>query len=114
MKKPDTTKPMKPSAAPGDPTPINISPEEGDKLRECAAKSGRTVADFVRDLIQQGTAKLEDSRIIALPCPFCHQADMLEIMTWTSERRDGTEYNGSAIKCHRCEAIAPANAWAGR
>jgi hypothetical protein len=39
---------------------------------------------------------------------------MLEIITWNSERHDGTEYQGDAVKCCRCEAIAPVDAWAGR
>ncbi len=44
-------------------------------------------------------------------CPFCRLSDQLEAINWTSERNDGSEFIGEAVKCHRCEAIAPLSAW---
>ncbi len=41
------------------------------------------------------------------PCPFCGRRDKLVMIDWTHERPDGTEYNGDAVKCDRCDAIAP-------
>ena len=45
------------------------------------------------------------------PCPFCQRADLLEEIHWSNEREDGTEFDGPAIRCNRCDAIAPAAAW---
>jgi hypothetical protein len=44
-------------------------------------------------------------------CPFCRQSDRLETIDWSSERQDGTEYVGEAVRCNRCDAIAPVPAW---
>lgn len=44
-------------------------------------------------------------------CPFCRLADMLEIIGWSTERNDGSEYIGPAVRCNRCDAIAPKAAW---
>lgn len=102
-----------PAAAPADnQTPINITTDEGKQLRECAAKTGQTIAQFVRKAVVERLSKLTDDALTAIPCPFCKQTDMLEITAWTSERKDGTEYTGDAVKCHGCEAIAPVEAWA--
>ena len=102
-----------PAATPdGGHTPIPISPDEGQKLRACAAKTGRPVPDFIRRIVAEALAKLDDTNLTTIPCPFCNRTDLLEIYPWTSERPDGTEYQGDAVKCHRCEAIAPVEAWA--
>jgi hypothetical protein len=95
-------------------TPINITPEEGKTLRECAAKTGQTLGGFVRKMILEGCAKLDDVNLTAIPCPFCKQTDMLEIILWSNERADGNEYNGNAVRCNRCDAIAPLSTWIKR
>lgn len=41
------------------------------------------------------------------PCPFCGKSDRLVVIDWTHERPDGSEYIGDAVKCDRCDAIAP-------
>jgi hypothetical protein len=48
------------------------------------------------------------------PCPFCRQSDLLEITDWTNQRPDGSEYNGDAVNCHRCDCVGPLAAWQGR
>lgn len=112
MKSPATVKQKKAAAIPSDgQTPVNITPDEGKKLRECAAKTGQTVAEFVRQILLEGIAKTEGANLNGIPCPFCRQTDCLETIAWTSERRNMTEYQGDAVKCHCCEAIAPATAW---
>ena len=102
------------TAAPttSDPTPINITPEEGMKIRECSAKTGQTVDQFIRKLALERCAHLEDDALTATPCPFCKRTDSLEILPWSSERRDGMEYKGDAVRCNRCDAIASAESWA--
>ena len=47
------------------------------------------------------------------PCPFCRQADLLEVTGWTNQRPDGSEYNGDAVNCHRCDSVVPLAAWQG-
>ena len=47
-------------------------------------------------------------------CPFCRCGDLLEEIDWSNERADGSEYIGPAIRCNRCDAIAPAAAWMNR
>lgn len=95
-----------------DPTPINITPEEGVKIRECSAKTGQTVDQFIRKVVLESCAQLDDDALTAIPCPFCNRTDSLEILDWCSERRDGTEYEGDAVRCNRCDAIASAESWA--
>jgi hypothetical protein len=95
-------------------TPINITPEEGKTLRECAAKTGQPVEQFVRKIIVEGCAKLTDAALAAIPCPFCNRTDMLEIYPCSWERPDATEYQGDAVKCRRCEAFATVESWARR
>jgi hypothetical protein len=46
-------------------------------------------------------------------CPLCRKSDCLEIVDWIHERKDGTEYHGEAVRCNRCDAIAPLRAWMG-
>jgi hypothetical protein len=94
------------------PNPINITSEEGKQLRECAAKTGQTVEQFVRKFTLEACAKLADDALTAIPCPFCNRTDMLIILRWTNERPDGTEYIGDAVKCERCDAIAAVESWA--
>ena len=45
------------------------------------------------------------------PCPFCRRKDLLEIIYWSTERPDGSEYMGHAVRCNRCDAIASLPAW---
>jgi hypothetical protein len=47
------------------------------------------------------------------PCPFCRRSDSLETLNWSQERYDGTEYIGEAVRCNRCDCIAPLEAWQG-
>lgn len=102
----------KAATTPGDGhTPIPISPDEGQKLRECAAKTGQPVPEFVRNIISEAIAKLDDANLKTIPCPFCKRTDLLEVHPWTSERPDGTEYQGDAVRCNRCQAIAPVETW---
>jgi len=46
-------------------------------------------------------------------CPFCDKTDHLEILTLTTERPDGSEFIGDAVKCTLCEALAPLIVWQG-
>lgn len=113
---PKAKRSQKAASPPGDAnqTPIGISPDEGEKLRRCADKCGQSVADFVRGLILDASHKLDALDPLAMPCPFCLKTDELEIRRWSQERRDGTEYDGDAVRCHRCEAIATMAAWIKR
>lgn len=44
-------------------------------------------------------------------CPFCRLSDQLESIDWCNELPDGSQYEGPAIRCNRCFAIAPTAAW---
>ena len=44
-------------------------------------------------------------------CPFCLKNDRLERLEWSAERADGSDYEGPAVRCNRCDAVAPAAAW---
>lgn len=55
--------------------------------------------------------KGEPSETALCACPFCHLVDQLEIINWENERADGSEYIGDAVRCNRCDAIAPMAAW---
>ena len=44
-------------------------------------------------------------------CPFCRREDELEIINWSNERADGGEYIGEAVRCNRCDAVAPLHTW---
>ena len=112
--RPPGDSPKKTVTITGEPTPINITPEEGMKIRECSDKTGLTVDQFVRKVVLERCAKLEDDALTAIPCPFCKSTDSLEILPWTNERKDGTEYDGDAVRCNRCDAIAAADSWARR
>jgi hypothetical protein len=94
--------------------PINLGPGDGENILKCAARTGVAPESFVLDLLRQGFAKLEDAALISIPCPFCKLADSLEIIAWNNLRTDGTEYQGDAVRCNRCDAIAPAAKWAMR
>lgn len=48
------------------------------------------------------------------PCPFCGMADRLQIMGWSHERPDYTEFEGDAVNCNRCDCVVPLAAWQGR
>jgi hypothetical protein len=48
------------------------------------------------------------------PCPFCRQSDLLEVTGWTHMRPDGSEYEGDAVNCHRCDCVVPLGVWQGR
>lgn len=41
------------------------------------------------------------------PCPFCKKTDRLSLIQWIHERPNGGEFKGDAVKCDRCDAIAP-------
>lgn len=47
-------------------------------------------------------------------CPFCNRTDEIEVINWSNERADGSEYCGEAVKCNRCDAIAPLGTWLSR
>jgi hypothetical protein len=108
-----TAKPA-PAPPPDNATPIGISPQEGGKLRRCAEKCGQSVEAFVRGIIIAGLDVLDGLDPLALPCPYCGKTDELEIVNWSQERRDGTEYIGDAMRCHRCESIVTLAAWMKR
>ena len=95
-----------------DPTPINITTEEGTKIRECPAKTGLPVNQFIRKVVLEQCSKLEDSALLAVPCPFCKRTDSLEIISWSHERDDGSEYIGDAVKCNRCDSVSSVESWA--
>lgn len=44
-------------------------------------------------------------------CPFCHQSDLLETIEWVHERKDQSEFHGEAVRCNRCDVIAPLPIW---
>lgn len=44
-------------------------------------------------------------------CPFCHKGDLLEMIQWSDELPDGTEYFGPAVRCNRCNVVAAADSW---
>lgn len=48
------------------------------------------------------------------PCPFCKKSDRLSLIHWIHERANGAEFNGDAVKCDRCDAIAPLAVFQGR
>jgi hypothetical protein len=108
-KNPKTSKPAQAACTAA--TPIGISPEEGDKLRRCADKCGLSVEAIARGIILDGLEKLDAFDPAAMPCPFCMKTDELEIVTWSHERRNGTEYLGDAMRCHRCESVVTLAAW---
>lgn len=94
------------------PTAINMTSEEGTLLSDSAKSIGIPVAEMVRLASLEFAARLKPDRLLATPCPFCRQSDLLEIINWNHERPDGTEYQGDAVKCNRCDAVATASAWA--
>jgi hypothetical protein len=95
-------------------TDIGILPNEAKTLRRCAEKCGQSVETLVRGIILEGLQKLDALQPTAIPCPFCFKTDELEIINWSNERADGSEYNGKAARCNRCDAIAPLSAWIKR
>jgi hypothetical protein len=86
-----------------------LSPAQHKALKQRAGSSGITTGDFI---LQALIEKLESASIPA--CPLCRQSDRIEIIEWNNERHDGTEYQGTAVRCNRCDAIAPLRAWMGR
>ncbi len=94
------------------PIPIGITDEEEMEIKECAAKTGQPVDHFIRKAVLGRCAKLNDKALVAIPCPFCKSTDSLEVLPWISERKDGTEYDGDAVKCTRCDSITPVASWA--
>lgn len=44
-------------------------------------------------------------------CPFCRAADKLQILEWSTERADGSELQGPAVRCNRCDTISPLATW---
>jgi hypothetical protein len=92
-------------------TDINVSPDDAKILRRCAVKCGQSVESLVREIMLDGLQKLDALEPTAIPCPFCLATDRLEIIVWSNERPDGSEYQGNAVRCHRCDAIAPLRTW---
>jgi len=69
------------------------------------------VTDFT-DMSASETSPTGCNSEARLPaCPFCHLADQLETIAWSDERADGRQYNGDAVRCNRCNAIAPLFTW---
>lgn len=66
---------------------------------------------YAAALLSDDEAKAPRCSEINPPCPFCRQADRLETIGWTNDRADGSEYVGDAVRCNRCDAIAPLPAW---
>lgn len=84
---------------------VNAFPTYATAVRADAAFKKSPPTPPVRPKID---TKLSDSEGPQLkPCPFCKKADRLSLINWTHERPDGTEYIGEAVKCDRCDAIAP-------
>lgn len=44
-------------------------------------------------------------------CPFCLKSDMIEEIRWAGERFDGTDFELPALRCNRCDLIAPKVRW---
>jgi len=44
-------------------------------------------------------------------CPFCMKADMIQELWWAWEAFDGSEHESPALRCNRCNAIAPKPVW---
>lgn len=110
------TKKTNPHRQPENPSPsgIHITRAEGDLIRQRAAETGQPFDQFIRAAILEAALKLDPARLLSIPCPFCGLTDMIETIQWTSERPAGSEYQGDAMKCYRCEAIAPVKAWSLR
>jgi len=47
-------------------------------------------------------------------CPFCQLSDRIEIISWSNERADGSEFIGDAVRCNRCDAVVPLHLWQRR
>lgn len=58
----------------------------------------------------QGENPARASKILPA-CPFCNCFDRVEIINWSNERADGSEYIGRGARCNRCDAVAPLPAW---
>jgi hypothetical protein len=112
-----TTKALKNSNTPikpvseTSPTPINITPNEGIRLRAASNYHGVDLADVVRTSIIEAIEKLESIDPVLVPCPYCGKSNALEIIKWVNERRDGTEYQGPAVRCNRCDSISSMPSW---
>ena len=70
------------------------------------AQSGKT-AEKLAALTEEAFAEVPDLK----PCPFCRQSDLLEVTGWTHMRPDGSEYEGAAVNCHRCDCLVPLAVW---
>jgi hypothetical protein len=44
-------------------------------------------------------------------CPFCMKSDMIEEIEWSGERFDGTDFRLPALRCNRCDMLAPKGIW---
>jgi hypothetical protein len=92
-----------------------------DRTRKLIAEFKAVGADidaFNADQAREQLAALTEEAFAEVPelnpCPFCRQSDLLEITDWTNQRPDGSEYNGDAVNCHRCDCVVPLAAWQGR
>jgi hypothetical protein len=61
-------------------------------------------------VIDQNANPVKGSKILPA-CPFCNCSDRVEIINWSNERADGSEYIGDGARCNRCDAVAPLPAW---
>mgnify|MGYP000035337292 CR=1 FL=1 len=67
--------------------------------------------DFARGIIINGLERLDSIEPLDLPCPYCDKTDELEIISWSQEKRDGTDFDSLAVRCHRCESVVTLPAW---
>lgn len=94
------------------PSQFNTSIERFARVE--VTSSGFNVVYFPSYRAAVETHACKSSKAVLCACPFCHRADQLDIIGWTHEREDGSEYIGDAVKCNRCDAIAPLNVWQRR
>jgi hypothetical protein len=91
---------------------VRVEPvEAGLKMVIFPCYAAAIVADRARAQLAKLATLAADAVPNLNPCPFCRKSDRLEIINWSHERHDWSNYDGEAVKCNRCDAIATMAAW---